>query len=80
MINKPLMAALRDASWFSYPGWADKFHIVHGIRSACGRCQVLVNDDDYIRPASSIPKHMRCQKRGCKELWPDKEPPCTNPK
>lgn len=67
----PRMAAVRDASWYNYPGWAGKYHIVHGDRSACGRCPLIMNDEDYMKPASSIPEHMRCRKHGCAEAWPN---------
>lgn len=66
---KNLLAAFRDASFFSQPDtrFAKKAHIVFDdSRPACGIRTVLRDKE----PAVGISKFVRCQRKGCCEHWP----------
>ena len=71
--NHRLMAARRDASWYSYPGRAGRYHIVapDGIGSLCG-VQMLSADGETSTaiPAARVECVLRCRRRGCAEAWP----------
>ena len=64
-----IMAAPRDASWYSRPNTAGlkKMHVVGADgRSACGRS--ILQDDEW-EPAASVDPVFRCKKPGCRERW-----------
>lgn len=76
-----IRAALRDASWYNRPGRASRYHVIPATeetgslgafdaatRSSCG---LPVTVADYATVAlEDVAKHMRCQRRGCRERWP----------
>ena len=65
----PLMAALRDASWFSHPDvrTPKRWHILNANGNpACGLVTLL---DDPMA-AADVPDECRCQRAGCKGRWP----------
>lgn len=65
-----VMAAFRDASWYSNPdtGTSRKYHISIDDMAACNR-QVPLYEDGAVE-ADTVYPHMRCQRRGCKSRWP----------
>lgn len=81
----PAVANMRDASFIASPRhdgpgghrpgtWSPRFHVKidHPARGAswsgCG-CAFLLGSRDV--PVAEVPVHQRCQRRGCKERWPD---------
>jgi hypothetical protein len=65
-----LQAALRDASWYRYPGRARSYHVWTGDGApACRPVRVLLAKDSRI-PAAETPGNMRCKRYGCAQLWP----------
>lgn len=65
----PLMAALRDASWFNRPNTRTpkRWHVLNAAGNpACGLVTML--DDPIL--ADSVPIECRCQRAGCKGRWP----------
>ena len=67
-----LLAAQRDATWHSRPSTtgAKRWHVVSadGVTPAC-RAQMVLQDDMAIE-ASEVMESRRCQRPGCKQLWP----------
>ncbi len=70
-----LMAAQRDAMWHSNPSTSGgkRWHVVSadGVTPACG-AQMMLQDDMAIQ-ASEVMQSSRCQRPGCKQLWPHAE-------
>ena len=70
-----LMAAQRDATWYSHPSTTGgkRWHVVSadGVSPACG-AQMVLQDDMGIQ-AEEVPNNSRCQRPGCKQLWPQAE-------
>lgn len=72
---QPLMAALREATFFRKPGRARKYHIVV---EGCMACAVRTKTNLIGRPvveetaelATAVPEFMRCGRPGCRERWP----------
>ena len=72
-------AALRDASWFSSPGRAGRYHIVSDDGgSACSGMPLILDEggaggealkDMTVDPVS-VESWLRCQRPGCKQRWP----------
>jgi len=72
-----LMAASRDASWYDCPD-TTTVKVMHVARvyelddtvwsARCNRRTPL--DETVSRPAEEVPAGLRCQRRGCRELWP----------
>lgn len=73
-----ILAAKRDASWFVSPGYAAKWHVcderdpsrLH--RARCGAAALLDDDADAVVDARTVPQTSRCQRPGCREVWPAK--------
>ncbi|MFV3377370.1 hypothetical protein ACNE9Y_24880 [Pseudomonas sp. NY11226] len=66
--DKPLMAALRDASWFARPNvrTPKRWHVLDDAgKPACGLVTIL---DDPM-PAERVPVDCRCQRSGCRQRW-----------
>lgn len=72
-------AAMRDASWWSNPGRATRYHIIDTRKGSVGsyvadvmaRCgtPMIVNDYTLTR-LTEVPQALRCKKNGCKQGWP----------
>lgn len=66
------MAAQRDATWHAHPSRAGvkRWHVlsVDGVSPACGAQLVLQNDAAI--QAEEVAQRSRCQRPGCKQLWP----------
>lgn len=66
------MAAQRDATWHSRPSrsGAKRWHVVSvdGVSPACG-AQMVLQEDAAIK-AEDVAQSGRCQRPGCKQLWP----------
>lgn len=66
------LAAPRDASWHPRPSTTGpkRWHVVSadGVTPACG-AQMLLQDDAAI-PLEEVAQSSRCQRSGCKQLWP----------
>lgn len=72
-IQTPLMAALRDASWFSRPNvrTPKRWHVLNAAGNpSCGLVTLL----DVPMPAADVPDECRCQRAGCKDRWPRATP------
>ena len=74
-ITRPLVAALRDNSFYRSHGLARRFHIVtdEGF-SACGRVAVMYDEPEGA--AKDIDTSMRCKHPGCQRYFheADKQP------
>ena len=71
--NRRLMAARRDASWYSCPGRAGRYHVVapDGIGGLCGvQMLAAVGETSTAIPAERVEPVLRCRRRGCAEAWP----------
>lgn len=68
-----VMAAQRDATWHRSPSTSGskRWHIVSadGVSPACGAPMML--QDDMAIDAAEVTQFSRCQRPGCKQLWPD---------
>ncbi len=64
-----ILAAWRDASFFSKPGRADVFHVValDGLMACWRRFPV---DMGTAIEADRVPDRKRCQRPGCRRHWP----------
>lgn len=65
----PIMAGMRDASWFRKPGRAGRYHVDLDGYPACG---VLLSPPGLTNrtEASEVPEVLRCARRGCAQAWP----------
>lgn len=63
-------AAMRDASWYSNPGRAGRYHVIDPKThaSCCGTCR-LDNESTRIELTAVVPV-LRCRRKGCAEKWP----------
>jgi hypothetical protein len=76
-----VMAAMRDASWYTRPGRAEVFHVAMIVGDdtwmpACnqratepGMRGVILNEDT-LTDASGIRESRRCRRAGCRQRWP----------
>jgi hypothetical protein len=69
VVSEPVLAAWRDASWHNSPGVARRYHVLVDGMAACNSRSMLLNDDNA-RPAEEIQAGLRCQRPGCRRLWP----------
>lgn len=67
-VDVPLVAASRDASYYSRPGRAEVRHIVADNWAACGRGPLV--EEDAV-PVAEVPRGGRCQRPGCRQHWPE---------
>lgn len=68
----PVMAALRDASWWSNPDTRTpkRSHVLRvDGRAACGLVAAMCDPE----PAENVPDWQRCKRPGCRETWPPAE-------
>lgn len=67
-----LLAAQRDATWHTRPSTtgAKRWHVVStdGVTPACG-AQMVLQDDKAVQ-AEEVAISSRCQRPGCRQLWP----------
>ena len=66
-VDRPPLAAPRDALFYASPGRAQVRHIVAGTTAACGRAPLIVEE---AVPAAEVPQGGRCQHPGCRKHWP----------
>ncbi len=68
-----VLAAQSDATWHRRPSTtgSKRWHVVsdEGATPACGAPMML--QDDRAIDAAEVPQSSRCQRPGCKQLWPD---------
>jgi len=81
-MEKELMASWRDASDFSYPGRATKYHaIVEDERGfpvlACGSGHPIM---EMAEPASGLTPSEKCNKPGCRKAFAAADPTPKEPK
>lgn len=73
-------AAMRDASWYRYPGRAGRYHVLRGtnehgslesyVADTESRCGIPVTVNDYETLAiCDVPYSLRCRRRGCREIF-----------
>lgn len=68
-MSDPVMAELRDASWYSRPDTRapKRYHVMMDDgRPACGGAMFLVEPV----PAERVPEPSRCKRPGCISRWP----------
>lgn len=69
-MSGPVRAARRDASCYSHPGRAWRYHVVAGdLMAACAPARVALTDFTA-RDATAVPDGIRCQRPGCRARWP----------
>jgi len=68
-MDGPVLASWRDASWFNSPGVARRYHVLLDGMAACNTRSMLLSDE-ATRLAEGVEQRLRCQRPGCKGLWP----------
>lgn len=71
------MAYLRDASWRDFPstsGVRRQFHLQSPSDAGLTACGVGVINDQDARLVADLPESHRCQRNGCRQLWPTPTP------